>query len=51
MRGHAGAGVYCQDFAHYIQICAEGKAFKGEAKVIEVVLLNLIQGFVTSTKQ
>ena len=30
MPGHAGAGVYCQEFAHYIPIGAERTAFEGE---------------------
>ena len=39
---YAGAGVYCQTFAHYIPIGAEGTAFEGEVNAIKEALLNLI---------
>ena len=42
MYGHAEAEVYCEEFAHYIPIGAEGTASEGKVKPIEVVLLNLI---------
>ena len=40
MHGHARAGVYCQDVAHYMQIGSEGITFEGKA--IKVALVNLI---------
>ena len=42
MHGHAGAEVYCQEFAHWIAIGEVGKAFKGDVKTNKVALLNLI---------
>ena len=47
----AGAEDYCQEFAHYIQVGAEGAAFEGEVKAIEVTLLNLIPRIHNVTKQ
>ena len=38
MHGHAGAGVYCQEFAHYIPIGVEGTVFEGEVKAIKIAL-------------
>ena len=51
MHGHTGAGAYCPEFAHYISTGAEGTAFEGEVRAIEVVPLNPFQGFITSTQQ
>ena len=47
MHNHAGAGVYCQEFAHNIPIAAEGTVFEEEVKPIEVKLLNYRNLFVT----
>ena len=42
MQGHAGRGVYCQEFEHYMPIGAEATVFEMEVKAIEVALPNLI---------
>ena len=39
---HRHAGVYYEEFAHYIPIGAEGTVVDGEIKAIKVALLNLI---------
>ena len=50
MHGHTEAGVFCQEFAHYIPMGPEEKLLK-ESQAIEVALQNLIPGFITSTEQ
>ena len=42
MHRNAGAGVYYQEFAHYLPIGAKGIVFEREVKAIKVALLNLI---------
>ena len=37
----SGAGVYYQEFAHYIPIGAEGTAFEEKVKAIEIAPLIL----------
>ena len=47
MHSYSKTGVYCQIFAHYISIGAEGTAFEGEVTAIKVPLIPRICNFKT----